>query len=156
MLAKGVLRSVRLVETLSQEDSRLLIMFFDRSPRKLKRRMVYPSRNQLEVDQIWTNIMTDKEIAEVRVLAFSAAKDYIALKAIKSGLNKGQHSGMILHALVDAGLISCEDDGTVANDTKQKAFAIISELENGSQVRQQLEKAGVLGSAVAIAQEYTT
>ena len=118
--------------------------------------MVYPSRNQLEVDQIWTNIMTDKEIAEVRVLAFSAAKDYIALKAIKSGLNKGQHSGMILHALVDAGLISCEDDGTVANDTKQKAFAIISELENGSQVRQQLEKAGVLGSAVAIAQEYNT
>jgi len=102
---------------------------------------------------------TNLEVVEIENLAIAAAGDYCKAKKITEGLTKKAHAGAMLHALLDAGLIiqtEGDDAETVAAnlDIREKAFFALCALENGSQLRQTLEKKGVLGTKAAIATEY--
>ncbi len=85
------------------------------------------------------------DIADLSKLAFAAVGDYVKSKGITRGLSKGAHAGAMVHALIDSGILP--------EEVKAEAFHILCRLENGSQLRQELEKAGVLGKE-AIATEY--
>jgi glycosyltransferase involved in cell wall biosynthesis len=91
---------------------------------------------------------TIQEVVEIESLAMKAAGDYVVAKKITQGLSKKAHAGAMLHALTDNGLI--EPD----SDSQEMAYFILCALENGSQLRQQLEKAGKLGSKVSLADDY--
>lgn len=90
--------------------------------------------------------MTNEQVVETQDLAFKAVGDYVKAKNIATGLTKQAHAGAMVHALVDAGVLSDED--------KFKAWVILCRLENGSQLRQELEKANILGKSVSIASQY--
>lgn len=87
-------------------------------------------------------------IMEIQNLAFEAAKDFCKNKGIERGLVKEQHAGIMVHALVEHGLLA--DD----SESRKTAFFILCRLENGSQLRQELEKVGVLGGKDALADKY--
>lgn len=91
---------------------------------------------------------TIKEVEELEALAISAVGDYVKAKNITQGLSKKAHAGAMLHALTDLGLV--EQD----SDSQETAYFVLCALENGSQLRQQLEKAGKLGSKVSLADDY--
>lgn len=88
---------------------------------------------------------TEAEIVAIETLAFKAAQDYVKARNITQGLNKKAHAGLMVNVLVDMGLL--DEAG------KEEAFFALCKLENGSQLRQELEKAGTLSKSV-IAQEY--
>jgi hypothetical protein len=99
------------------------------------------------------------EIVEIENLAVKAAGDYCRAKKITEGMTKKAHAGAMLHALMDAGLIvqteGEEADVLAANlAIREQVFFTLCALENCSQLRQTLEKAGVLGTKAAIATEY--
>src|ERR1035437_4252613 len=89
--------------------------------------------------------LSAKDIADLQSFAFKAVGDYVKSKGITRGLTKGAHAGAMVHALIDAGILP--------DNVAQEAFTILCKLENGSQLRQELEKAGVLGKE-AMATEY--
>lgn len=89
-----------------------------------------------------------KAILEIQELAFKSVQDYCKAKGIERGLVKEQHAGMMVHALVEHGLIA-EDV-----ESRKTAFFILCRLENGSQLRQELEKAGTLSGKDALADKY--
>ena len=91
---------------------------------------------------------TNQEIEQVQTLAFKAVQDYCVEKGIKDGLTKKAHAGAVVHALKELGVI--ED----TLEARELAFFVLCKLENGSQLRQELEKAGTLGAKAAIAMEY--
>ena len=91
---------------------------------------------------------TNQEIEQVQTLAFKAVQDYCVEKQITEGLTKKAHAGAMMYALKELGVI--ED----TQDAKELAFFVLCKLENGSQLRQELEKAGTLGAKAAIAMEY--
>lgn len=101
--------------------------------------------NQSEVKPF---VVTPEWIADTQKLAFEATKDYVKAKKITRGLVKEQHAGLMVHALAELGLVN--------NDTESKAtaFYALCKLENCSQVRQDLEKSGVLGKATELAAQY--
>lgn len=90
--------------------------------------------------------MNDQQMIEAAELAVKAAADYCKGRGIAAGLTGKQHAGAMVHALMDAGLVNEEQ--------KLHAFAILAEMENGSALRQKLEKLGALGKAATIAASY--
>ena len=91
---------------------------------------------------------SNQEVAELETLAIKSVGDYCKAKQITSGLTKKAHAGAMVHALVEMGVL--ED----SQEAKEIAFFVLCALENGSQLRQALEKAGILGVKAAIATEY--
>lgn len=89
--------------------------------------------------------LSPEDIADISKLAFKAVEDYVKSKGITRGLTKGAHAGAMVHALIDSGILP--------EEVKAEAFHILCRLENGSQLRQELEKSGALGKE-AIATEY--
>lgn len=83
-------------------------------------------------------VLTTEQINTAGEEAVKAAGDYCKLKSISAGLTGKQHAGAMVHALCDAGLL--------AEEHKMHAFAILAELENGSALRQKLEKASILNA----------
>jgi len=81
---------------------------------------------------------------ECRELALKVATDYVSKKGIKSGLNGKQHAGILTAWAVESeGLAPME------------RWAGFLELENGSALRQKLEKKGTLAKdAAAMAEDY--
>lgn len=98
--------------------------------------------------------MNDQQMLEASENAVKAAGDYCIGMKIASGLTGKQHAGAIIHALVDAGLLLQEGDEANCKSQRLHAWAIVNELENGSALRQKLEKAKVLGGPAAVSQEY--
>lgn len=90
--------------------------------------------------------MDDKQMLEAAELAIKSCADYCKARGITSGLTGKQHAGMIVHSLMDAGIVD--------EANKLEAFAIVAALENGSALRQKLEKEKVLGQAATVAQSY--
>lgn len=74
-------------------------------------------------------------MTEVRDAALKVAKEYVTRKGIKSGLNGKQHAGILTAWAVESEAM-----------TPEERWGGFVELENGSALRQKLEKSGTLAS----------
>ena len=92
--------------------------------------------------------LTAEQILEIQDLAFGAAGDYCKAKNVRKGITKEVHAAIMVHALVELEIIP-DDIGL-----RRKAFFTLCKLENGSQLRQDLEKAKVLGKTETLGDEY--
>tara|TARA_R110000868_G_scaffold160977_7_gene390834 strand:- start:83 stop:385 length:303 start_codon:yes stop_codon:yes gene_type:complete len=100
--------------------------------------------------------MTDKQVNEASENAVKAAGDFCKKFAITSGLTGKQHAGAMVHALVDHGLLQQLGTEEENKAERQLAFVVLLALENGSALRQKLEKLEVLkAGAIAAASDYT-
>ena len=131
-----------LVETESHLRSKRLEVFFEKPSGRPKAMTLLESSAGIRGKLM---AKTEKEIEAIEELAFKAAQDYVKAKNITGGLTKKAHAGCMVNVLVDMGLL--DEAG------KEEAFFALCKLENGSQLRQELEKAGTLTKA-ALAQDY--
>jgi hypothetical protein len=94
----------------------------------------------------------EAQVIEIRDNVWIATKEYVKTRKLTE-FTKLAHAGAMVNALLELGLLVEDIEGQMT--TKETAFHALCELENGSQVRQTLEKAGAMPKkATALVDSY--
>lgn len=95
--------------------------------------------------------MTEQQIKDVQKTAIKAAGEWVKSKGITAGLTGDQHAGILVNAVKETGLELTTED-------LLNLFFTFKELENGSALRQKLEKGDYLkatvGKVASMAEQY--